>query len=434
MSQSEPEHKPIVGDDGELIEDDTNIDLAAYYEYVAYFTPRPTFFERIRRVLSPSARLGITLALLLMAFTFWGNSTPKESTVLVQGTSSGKPSTRQLTPTNTSLPTARPTRVVTMEPTKFYLPESGATVQLPVSNVTDMRWSPNGKMIAMQNATGTSIWNLGINYYYLPALSYFSVFDWAPDSNFLYVNRYIVSNPPQRALLSALRTYDSGIFNYAPTLKQPVFLKDGAPKMVSASRRNQIALLAGDGLSISITDANQPDWMVTQSLETPAFSIEWLGNGTWLAIVTDTGIWKWRPDHPTLDKVLEGRYQHVSWSPYGQNIAVTQDLLHNGIHQPMVSMFDGDGSKQIWTQPLEQNNLSIDKSTDFNIQVAWSPDGKHIATVIDSATTLDIRDAKTGLPIQQFHNLSGIKSIAWSPDGQYLAIGGVNSVTIWSLQ
>jgi WD40 repeat protein len=59
------------------------------------------------------------------------------------------------------------------------------------------------------------------------------------------------------------------------------------------------------------------------------------------------------------------------------------------------------------------------------ISLAWSPDGKSLASISDEAT-VRLWDASTGQEVRKFDvDLERLHSVAWSPDGKSLAIGGL---------
>lgn len=65
--------------------------------------------------------------------------------------------------------------------------------------------------------------------------------------------------------------------------------------------------------------------------------------------------------------------------------------------------------------------------------VAWSPDGKHIASASDDQT-VQICDAKTGATSLTYRgHAAEVYAVAWSPDGQYIASAGADkTVQIWN--
>ena len=75
-------------------------------------------------------------------------------------------------------------------------------------------------------------------------------------------------------------------------------------------------------------------------------------------------------------------------------------------------------------------------STSQPDDLAWSPDGKEIAST--SGDNVAIWDTATGKMVYLFTKQGGtfVRTLAWSPDGKYIASAsgneaGGNRVTVW---
>jgi len=107
----------------------------------------------------------------------------------------------------------------------------------------------------------------------------------------------------------------------------------------------------------------------------------------------------------------------VAWSPDGRRIA-------SGAW---------DNTVQVWEPTPESNTLTYDGHMSFVNTVAWSPDGKRIASGAWD-DTVQVWDTTTGsiYVIYRGHK-SVVRSVAWSPDGKFLASGDALTVQVWNV-
>jgi WD40 repeat protein/predicted Ser/Thr protein kinase len=106
----------------------------------------------------------------------------------------------------------------------------------------------------------------------------------------------------------------------------------------------------------------------------------------------------------------------VAWSPDGKHLASSSY----------------DKSARIWDSTHGYREIVYRGHTDRVQAVAWSPDGKRVASA-SSDRTVQIWDAATGSPIFTYHGHGlPVMALAWSPDGTRIASGGDDkTVQVW---
>jgi eukaryotic-like serine/threonine-protein kinase len=127
----------------------------------------------------------------------------------------------------------------------------------------------------------------------------------------------------------------------------------------------------------------------------------------------------------------------VAWSPDGTLIA-----SGSGSDDSTQKADPNDNTVQVWRPDSTKPLLIYHEHMGMVRSVVWSPDGKHIAsgsTVFTGTAkhTALVWDAKSGRTILNYlgHNhaaYSGVSALAWSPDGKLIASVGVDkTVQIW---
>ncbi len=118
----------------------------------------------------------------------------------------------------------------------------------------------------------------------------------------------------------------------------------------------------------------------------------------------------------------------LAWSPDGSRIVSCGT-------KPTV-LFASNGGVRIWdaaTGRLVLTYTGHDQSADLRA-VAWSPNGKYIASG-GSDNTIQVWDAATGIHLLTYQGHSGwINCLAWSPDSARIASGDFNGpIQVWQI-
>ncbi|HEX4208452.1 MAG TPA: hypothetical protein VHZ51_30445, partial [Ktedonobacteraceae bacterium] len=163
---------------------------------------------------------------------------------------------------------------------------------------------------------------------------------------------------------------------------------------------------------------------IQQKFETNVSVLSWSPDHTRLAIADGNGfitIWNIAQGHPVA---IYGWYSTrrddvavIIWSPNGKYIA---------------SSSSNETTVEVWEAATGKDILRYYGHRNFVDAVAWSPDGKRLATG-STDNTAQVWDALTGdnASIYQGHQ-DRVLAVAWSPDGKYVASGSGDATTqIW---
>jgi WD40 repeat protein len=157
--------------------------------------------------------------------------------------------------------------------------------------------------------------------------------------------------------------------------------------------------------------------------------ISWSPDGKKIATAADDRTVRiWDARSGAQIKVLTGHSSAVFcvvWSPDGRKLASSGC---NDLHSTEKS----DDTIRIWDYATGSCERVLTGQTNGIYSVAWSPDGRNIASGANDRT-ICIWDAATGILVQTLlGHTSEIRSVAWSPNGTRLASGGADSsLLVW---
>ena len=126
------------------------------------------------------------------------------------------------------------------------------------------------------------------------------------------------------------------------------------------------------------------------------------------------------------------RVWSVAYSPDGKRLASGGGRLRLAGQPP------GPGEVKVWDVQTGQELLTLQGLTGNVWNVAFSPDGKRLASA--DGKTVKVWDAQTGQELLSFQGSVMASGLAFSPDGKRLASsrnvgpGGVGVVKVWNAQ
>ena len=187
-------------------------------------------------------------------------------------------------------------------------------------------------------------------------------------------------------------------------------------------------------------------------------ALSWHPQGKWLASAGQDGQVKlWNPANGQLDRALDGGaswVERVAWDSTGTWLAAaagrtvrlwdaTGQLLHEyGPHPSTVADIQWKpgkaelasaayGQLALWS-PERTEPAGIFCWKGSQLRLAWSPDGKYIATG-DQDCTVHFWCVATAKDLMMSGYPTKVRELAWDPTGRYLATGGGSTPCVWDV-
>ena len=224
---------------------------------------------------------------------------------------------------------------------------------------------------------------------------------------------------------------------HSPTQKEAERQKEAAITSAKEAKRQQGIAVRQQGIAETETATAQRNAREAKAREFAAFATESLSDDPERSILlgmqaVNATLRFDQHSLPAAEEVLHqailssqvrktlkghtGSVLSVAWSPDGKRLATASD----------------DKTAKVWDAASGQELLTLKGHTNIVDSVAWSPDGKRLATASWDGTA-KVWDAASG---QELFTLKGhtssVHSVAWSPDGKRLATTGTDQTAkVW---
>ncbi len=221
----------------------------------------------------------------------------------------------------------------------------------------------------------------------------------------------------------------------------------------------RLATSRGDN-TITVWDADTASAVLTLAGHTGAvLSVAWSRDGKKLASSSEdrtVRIWDAITGAEVSALPLQRSLRVVSWGADGTRLAVCSDYativldaltgkrlftLNHGItvdwspNGRWLATGGYDNTVRIVDAVTGTNEVVLGNHGGAIVSVAWSPDGRQLASASRGDGTVKIWDAQSGTEVQSFRGHAGAaRSVSWRPDGKQLASAGTDgTIRVWDV-